>query len=82
MRKIRLASLCAYTHLWQIIKARQLPDSAKPGLTIALLGLFCPFFWIALFTGASKAELTFHACHSGLVFCIGMVLMLKGLRQD
>lgn len=82
MRKIRLTSLCAYTHLWRLIRERRLPDSAKPGVTIALLGLFCPFFWIALFTGASRAELTFHACHSGLVCAIGIVLMLKGLRQS
>ena len=74
-----LTDLCAYSHLWRILKARKLPASAKPGFTIALLGLFCPIFWIALLTGASRNELIFHGCHSGLVFAIGLTLMLKGL---
>ncbi len=83
MGKVRqvLANLCAYTHLWQVVRERRLPSSAKPGFSIALLGLFCPFFWIALFTGASKAELIFHGCHSGLVFSAGVFLMLKGLSE-
>jgi len=76
-----LVNLCAYTHLWRVIRERRLPSSARPGFSIALLGLFCPFFWIALLTGASRQELIFHGSHSGLVFCIGLVLMLKGLRQ-
>lgn len=84
MQKARqlLANFCAYTHLWKMVREGKLPSSAKPGLSIALLGFFCPLFWIALFTGASKEELIFHACHSGLVFCIGVFLMLKGLSQD
>ncbi|MBU2953161.1 hypothetical protein [Marinobacter sp. F3R08] len=76
-----LANLCAYTHLWQVIRERRLPSSARPGFSIALLGLLCPFFWIALLSGASKAELIFHGSHSGLVFCAGVFLMLRGLRQ-
>ncbi len=87
MGKVRkaLVRLCAYTHLWRVIRSaieeRRLPASAKPGFSIALLGLFCPIFWIALFTGASKGELIFHACHSALVFLIGIGLMLIGFSQ-
>lgn len=76
-----LTSLCAYTHLSRVFRERRLPSSAQPGFCIALLGLFCPLFWIALLTGANKAELIFHGCHSGAVFCIGIFLMLKGLSQ-
>jgi len=84
MRKPRqfIACLCAYTHLWKIIKEGRLPPSAKPGFSIALLGLLCPFFWVALLSGATKEELIFHACHSGLVFFMGVFLMLKGLAQQ
>lgn len=88
MQKSRqlLASLCAYTHLWRVIrvavKERRLPDSARPGFSIAMLGLFCPFFWIALFTGASREELIFHGCHSALVFLIGLFLMLNALARE
>lgn len=78
-----LMNFCAYTHLWRVIKQaiteRKLPDSAKPGLFIAALGFFCPLFWIALLTGASKAELIFHAVHSTIVFCIGIALLLRAL---
>lgn len=83
MQKTRhsLTNLCAYTHMWKVLKERKLPSSAKPGLTIALLGFFCPLFWFALITGASKGELIFHACHSGLVFLVGVFLLVKGVNQ-
>ena len=81
-----LLNLCPYTHLWRAMKRvvaeRKLPSSARTGASIALLGLFCPFFWIALFTGASREELIFHGCHSGLVFLIGLVLMLNALARQ
>jgi len=81
-----LMRFCAYTHLWQVLKfsfkERRLPESAKQGVFIALLGFFCPIFWFALLTGASKGELIFHACHSGLVFFIGLVLIVKALKAE
>ncbi len=83
--RLLLANLCACTHLLRVVRLalreHRLPSSAQPGFCIALLGLLCPLFWIALLTGASKAELIFHGSHSGLVFCIGIFLMLKGLSQ-
>lgn len=79
-------NFCAYTHLWQVLKLalkeRRLPESAKPGVFIALLGFFCPIFWIALLTGASRGELIFHASHSSLVFLIGLVLVFKALQTE
>lgn len=77
-----LIRLCPYTHLWRVLRGmvaqRHLPESARPGACIALLGLFCPFFWIALLSGASKGEVMFHALHSGVVVCIGIALCLAG----
>ncbi|WP_417240429.1 hypothetical protein [Celeribacter halophilus] len=82
----RLLNLCPYTHLWRAGKRavveRKLPDSARPGAFVTLLGLFCPFFWLALFTGASRSELTFHAIHSGVVMLIGVILLVIGLAKD
>ena len=80
-----LLNLCPYTHLWRVIKTavkeRTLPTSAKLGANIALLGIFCPLFWMALLRGASRSELIFHATHSGIVFTIGIVLMLVGMAR-
>ncbi|WP_168199271.1 hypothetical protein [Pseudorhodobacter turbinis] len=84
--KTTLLNLCPYTHLWRagrrMITDRKLPESARPGACIALLGLFCPLFWIALFSGAGKGELIFHAIHSGVVFLIGIVMLLVGLAKE
>lgn len=86
MKPARLLNLCPYTHLWRAAKhavtTRSLPRSARPGAGIALLGLFCPFFWIALLGGAGKGELLFHATHSGIVILIGIVMMLASMAKD
>ncbi|PVB62322.1 hypothetical protein DCO57_08485 [Labrenzia sp. 011] len=81
----KLLSLCPYTQLWRTLRRmaveRRLPHSAQAGASIALLGLCCPFFWIALLSGASRAELVFHACHSAVVFFIGVLLLLVGAAK-
>jgi len=81
-----LLNLCPYTHLWRaikrVVKERALPKSARTGANIALLGLLCPFFWIALFSGASTGELIFHACHSAAVFLIGVIMLLAALIKS
>jgi hypothetical protein len=78
-----LLNLCPYTHLWQAVKTaieeRRLPDSARSGAFITVLGLCCPIFWMAYFRGASRSELIFHAVHSGIFILIGMVMMLAGM---
>ncbi|OBT12171.1 hypothetical protein A9264_03275 [Vibrio sp. UCD-FRSSP16_10] len=88
MMKVTVSSLtkwCAYSHMFKVLSALinggDISDQTRAGRNIALLGLFCPFFWYALFTGANKAELTFHALHSGVVFLIGIVIMFFSLRH-
>ena len=80
-----LAKWCAYTHMFKVFSALinggDISEQTRAGRNIALLGIFCPFFWYALFTGASKAELAFHATHSSVVFLIGIVIMFASLRQ-
>ena len=82
----KLSKLCAYSHMFKVfisfLKKEDISQQTKAGRNIALIGLFCPFFWYALFTGASKGELTFHAIHSSIVFLIGIVVIFMGLKQQ
>lgn len=80
------AKWCAYSHIFELVRVLlnggELSNQTRTGRNIALLGLFCPFFWIALFSGVTGAELAFHAIHSGIVFLIGMVIMFVSLRKQ
>jgi len=57
---------------------QQIFQRVKLGRNIALIGLFCPFFWISLFSGASQDFVYFNAMHSGIVIAIGFVILVKG----
>ena len=48
----------------------------KLGRNIALMGFFCPIFWVSLFSGADKDTLVFNAWHSGVVLMLGVIVML------
>lgn len=49
----------------------------KLGRNIALIGVFCPLFWIALFSGASWDMVAFNGIHSGIVIALGYVILIK-----
>ncbi len=51
---------------------KSLGEKIRLGRNIALIGFFCPFFWMALFTGARGQTLYFNAIHSGAVMAIGV----------
>jgi hypothetical protein len=80
-----LTKLCAYTHLFKMISAflsgKNISELTKGGRNTALLGIFCPFFWFALFSGADEAEVMFHGTHSSIVFFIGIAIMVHGNRK-
>lgn len=80
-----LGRWCAYSHMYHVcrvlLKGGEICEQTRAGRNIALLGLFCPFFWYALFTGASKGELLFHATHSSVVFFIGIGIMFVSLKH-
>jgi len=80
-----LLSICPYTHLWRAIKVaiaeRRLPAAARTGALIFLLGVFCPIFWVAYFSGASAGELKFHATHSAIFALVGLAMMISGLLK-
>ena len=50
----------------------------KMGRNIALIGFFCPIFWLSLISGVRGPQLKFNAIHSGVVVLIGIALMLRG----
>jgi len=58
-------------------KEREILFRIKLGQGIALVGVFCPIFWISLFSGARGEVLYFNAFHSGLVILFGLGFMLK-----
>jgi hypothetical protein len=82
----KLSQLCAYTHLFKVFLVlwnhQAMSEQTKAGRNIALLGLFCPFFWYALFTGASKEVVIMHATHSGIVLLIGIVIIFVSIRKQ
>ncbi|MGR5063880.1 hypothetical protein [Photobacterium sp. DNB22_13_2] len=81
-----LSKWCAYSHIIKafsvLIKGGQISEQTKAGRNIALLGFFCPIFWIALFSGADAQSLAFHATHSGIVFLIGIAIMVASLKKQ
>jgi len=59
-----------------IEQAEKLISSIKMGRNIALIGVFCPFFWVSLLTGSSIETIRFNAIHSGIVILLGLTIML------
>ena len=51
------------------------------GRNIALIGVFCPFFWLSLLSGAPRNIVKFNAAHSGLVVLAGYLVMAIGQFQ-
>jgi hypothetical protein len=46
-----------------------------------LVGFFCPFFWIALFSGVRGQTLYFNAIHSGLVMLFGFGYFIRSRME-
>ena len=82
----KLSQFCAYTHIWKVISDllnnEGLSEQTKAGRNIALLGFFCPFFWYALLTGASREVVIMHAIHSSIVLLIGIVIIFVSIRKQ
>lgn len=80
-----VSRFCAYSHIFKVLSVlkngENISDQTRTGRNIALLGIFCPIFWYALFTGASTSELIFHATHSSIVFLIGVGIIFISLKK-
>jgi len=61
------------------VKKRTLLSGVVIGRNLALLGLFCPIFWVSLFSGASAAAIRFNAIHSACFVMIGLIWMAISL---
>lgn len=57
-------------------RERKLMEGMKTGRNIAIIGVFCPFFWVSLLTGSSIEMIRFNAIHSGVFILIGIIIML------
>jgi hypothetical protein len=53
-------------------RVQYLKGQVHIGWAIVLVGFFCPFFWIALFSGAIEHTIYLNAVHSGLVILFGI----------
>lgn len=58
-------------------REREILFRIKLGKSIVLIGVFCPIFWISLFSGARGEILYYNAFHSGLVILFGLGFILK-----
>jgi len=78
-----LSKWCAYKQIYTLvvtlIRGGKMSDQTRVGRSIALLGLFCPIFWISLISGADRATLVVHAAHSGVVFLFGLIIVAVSL---
>lgn len=59
-------------------RERVLRSRIKMGRNIALIGFFCPIFWVSLFAGMNRSVVMINAVHSGAVILIGLAVMGVG----
>ena len=57
-------------------KVMTLRKGIKTGTNIALVGVFCPFLWYAIFTGQPWSFIVLNIIHSGFVVVIGVLVVL------
>ncbi|WP_299781526.1 hypothetical protein [uncultured Formosa sp.] len=56
-------------------KVQFFKSGIKTGRNIALVGIFCPFLWFAILSGASKDFIILNAMHSGIIVCLGLAVV-------
>ena len=47
----------------------------KTGRNIALIGVFCPFLWYSILSGASKDFIILNVIHSGIIVALGLLII-------
>ena len=47
----------------------------KTGRNIALVGVFCPFLWYAILSGASRNFILLNLIHSGIIVGLGLLVL-------
>jgi len=56
-------------------KIKPFKAGIKTGRNIALVGIFCPFLWYAILSGASKDFILLNVIHSGIIVALGLVII-------
>ncbi|MBP1840003.1 hypothetical protein [Formosa algae] len=56
-------------------KLKSIKQGMKMGRNIALVGVFCPFLWISVLSGASTDFIILNVIHSGIIVCLGLVVI-------
>ena len=56
-------------------KTQAFKAGIKTGRNIALVGVFCPFLWYAILSGASKDFILLNVIHSGIIVVLGLVII-------
>jgi len=56
---------------------KQIYSLMKVGGMFALVGIFCPFFWMRIFAGDYGSETVVYGLHSAAFIGIGIVLIGK-----
>jgi len=79
----QLFNFCPYTHIFRSIKTavqeKKLPNASKTGVFVALLGFFCPLFWVPFISGTPLRDLWFDMLHSGTFVVVGIGMFLWGI---
>jgi len=63
------------THKKSKNKAQLFKAGIKTGRNISLVGVFCPFLWYAILSGASKDFILLNLIHSGIIVIIGLIVL-------
>ncbi|WP_157757613.1 hypothetical protein [Pseudalgibacter alginicilyticus] len=56
-------------------KTQLFQKGIKTGRNISLVGVFCPFLWFSILSGATKDFIILNLIHSGIIVGIGLVIM-------
>jgi len=56
-------------------KTKPFKAGIKTGRNIAMVGIFCPFLWYAILSGASKDFILLNVIHSGIIVVLGLVII-------
>ncbi|GAA5219980.1 hypothetical protein [Membranihabitans marinus] len=56
-------------------KMQRYKTGMKTGRNISLVGVFCPFLWYAILSGASKEFIMLNVIHSALFVVLGLLIL-------
>jgi len=58
-------------------KTQRFKEGIKTGRNISLIGVFCPFLWYSIVSGASKNFIILNLIHSAIIVGIGILIIIS-----